>query len=343
MEEMKIDKTERLACLYLTFLNSPQGLTFSRIRELMPLAYQGDPESARRKFERDKEELADSGMRLRHFADGEVLPDGRTAIGHLYVPYDEIQKMPELTLSTREARELATVLFQAIEEAKESDTEYAGLLESTALKLLFKNPSAALYTQTGEHPRPALPEEPSDKESEFSRLHEALRQRKLVRFEYPGKKGKEIRIVEGRGMINHRGRWCLVGFSRDANAIRSYYLDRMTGLEILEEKYGPDKNFDIREYSLHPLSVNIHEPLTIRLRLDGDASEHFSDFLSGMPPRLKGEQSDGLFTLVTTNQNALYSWMVRNPGRVTAIGPQEIRDSFRAYLGQMIELHGGES
>src|SRR5690349_12212610 len=111
------DKIERLACLYLAFLNNPRGLSFSELREALPLAYQGEFESGRRKFERDKEDLASMGMALDHYADGEPLPGGGTAEGHVYVPTEEIRRLHELRLTEDEAGALAFVLFGAIASA----------------------------------------------------------------------------------------------------------------------------------------------------------------------------------------------------------------------------------
>ncbi len=118
-----MNKLERIGCLYLTFLGHPGGLSFAQIREYLPDAYPAgpgeDPETSRRKFERDKDELRALGMDLKHHAAGETLPDGSLAGASIYVIAEELQRLPEIELSPGEVQTLSAVLMTALAEASE--------------------------------------------------------------------------------------------------------------------------------------------------------------------------------------------------------------------------------
>lgn len=338
-----LEKIERLGCLYLTFLNNPGGLSFQQIKGYLPLAYQGDQESSRRKFERDKEELKRLGLALRHFAPGETLPSGAPAPEHRYVPMEEIQRLPELRLSAEEASELAAVLFAAMDEYGTRDPELVENLKSAAMKLLYRHPaSRAPEPAPGERPRVAQNLLAGGEERAALRLGEvmdALHRRRVLALTYPAREGGAVeRRVEGRGLLTHRGRWCLVAYCRKVQAIRSFYLDRMQSLEVLAETYRPDPDFRIKDYSLHPLGLRMHPVEELRLLLDEEREEIFRDFLIGLPAYLNATTAaDGELRLQTSNRAALFSWMTRNPGVVRALGPEAARSAFRAYLAAMDE------
>lgn len=336
-----IQKVERLACLYLTFLNHPQGLSFARIRELIPLAYQHDPETGRRKFERDKEELCKLGMELQHYGDGETLPDGGMAEGHVYIPKDEIQQLPELHLTANESHVLATLLAGAIETQGGEERALVQQLESAAAKLLYKSPSAMLDIDVSRNNAATLPMEQSQLFSQhLAALHEALLKRRVVRLSYPGRGGEATeREVEGRGLIAYRGRWYFVAFCRRAGDIRSFYIDRILESEVLEEVYKSDVNFDLKNYTIHPLAVFLHDPVLVRVQIHPDKEEAFGDFCAGIPKRLVFEVRDDVYHFETTNTGALYSWIVRNPGGALRLSPPEVLLGFEDYLRTMKMRH----
>ena len=341
-----MDKLERIACLYLTFLNTG-GIGFSRIREMLPLAYPGEHESARRKFERDKEELKTLGLELRHYPPGDSLPDGRVANDHVYLPAEELTRMPELDLSGREYRSLAALLMRELEESSHAGRpeEYA-ILESATAKLLYRSPG---FLEQNAHsarrvgPLRSLGSGDSLLEERLSEVHRALSKRRWLEFEYTDRAGKtERRRIAGRGLVSHRGRWCLVGLDQRANALRSFYLDRMQDVLVSQDGYSPDPGFDIREYSLHPLAVRIHAPVEVELRLGVREEENFDDLVAGLPDSLRAKQrppADTLRRLRTTNLNGLFSWMLRHPGVVSAIGPESVRLRFQEYLERTRALY----
>lgn len=362
-----MNKLERIAVLYLTFLGHPGGLSFAKIREYLPEAYNSnpgeDPESVRRKFERDKEELRSLGMDLRHHAAGEALPDGTLAPASIYIVADELHKLPEVELTRSEVHALAAILMAALAESAETERadsetkntntgdaarspeagEYA-LLESAAYKLLYKHP-ALLHNRAADatEPRPTpWRESAPDVTENLARIHEALSRRRTLAIDYTNKTGRsERRQIDGRGLISHRGRWCLVAFCHRAQDVRMFYVDRIAAAELTDREYRAAPKFDIQKYSLHPLALLIEPALEVRVRADPDREEVLLDFLNGAPATLNIRQSTvnespgrnmTEITLETTNPSALFGWMVSHPGTIQSLGPDAVYERFIAYL-----------
>lgn len=336
-----MDKLERLASLYLSFLNHPEGLSFSKIRKMVPLAYQGDFEAARRKFERDKDELKKLGMELRYVSPSES-PLGHSHQGeeHIYVPAEEFRWMPDLSLSDEESGVLSSLLVESIQRFEKSDDEFASLLRSAALKLLYRAPVIA---SPGENPeRFSLSSRTQTGESSdtLMKVHEALHEHKQLRFSYPSRNGEiRDRVAEGRGLLCRRGRWYLVAVDASSREIRSFALDRMKGLDITNVVYGHDPDFNIRDHSLHPLALRVEEPVHFHFRITSQGRDTILDYLSSAPLRMDVKIEDELVSLTTTNPGAFFSFLIVNPDVVDAMGPKEIHNRFLDYRDQILKLY----
>ena len=341
-----MDKLERIACLYLSFLNSSsKGLSFARLRRLMPSAYEGDFESARRKFERDKEELKKLGLELKYYPHRENylgLEKQNEEEEHIYIPCEEIRKMPDIELGEIEYKNLSALILKALAKGKYNSSEKE-LLYSAASKLFYKNP--ALLLEGDKENENKLKEEwkryfteSPDTEEFLEKVHYALQKQKAMNIRYSdpknGKKGEE-RLVSGRGLISHRGRWCLLAYCNESKDIRHFYVDRILSLEIREKGYCSDPNFDIHKYSLHPLKLKIHPLKKIELKLRPEYVEHFSHFLGENLKRSSPEAysfEEGVFHFQTSNQFALFAWMLRNVDAVEKIAPPLIQKEYANYI-----------
>jgi len=328
----KIEKRERIACLYLTFLNHPGGLSFSQIKKSIPLAYQGDPETARRKFERDKEDLKKLGLELIHHFPGSVSAGGREYLDHVYVPASEIHYLPELNFSIEEARTLASVLFRSVNRLKRKNSD-SSLLESASAKLFYNIPEALFIDEIFDQPLIEHNAQKSASESEaLALIHDSLRRRKILCFEYDSASGRRKRCSEGRGLIAHRGRWCFVAFCRDAGDIRHFYLDRMSSVEVTPDGYISDKKFQLNQHLLHPLNIHRHEKKRLKIYYSEDCDDAVSDYYSDIPSSLKPEKNYDSISFDTTNLNAFFSWMMKNPKAVVSIEPEYVKGLYNDFV-----------
>lgn len=332
-------KLERLACLYLTFLHAPGGLSFAALRRAIPQGWSGDAESARRKFERDKKELRRLGLELEYYPAGSVLPDGNLTQSDRYVPADPPRPNKLPGLPPEDAQALAALLLEALATQREHAPDRAALLESAALKLLYRNSEQLL-----EHHAPRLGlRRPQESGTAFlSQIHAALRRRRVLSLTYPEAEGSSSsRDVEPRGLIAHRGRWCLVAYCRRVQDVRSFYVDRMLELKMTADSFRPAPGFDLKQYSLHPLALRLHEPARIELRLAGGAEQIFADFTAGLREvrHVQIEREGDLVVVTTPNRRGLFQWILAHPGSIEALGPSGERERLEGLLAEMKALN----
>lgn len=212
---MATAKAERLLNLVIALVNSPRYRTAAWIRE--KVAGYGDApteEAFFRTFERDKQELRESGIPVQ--TDG---ADGyRIVAGEL--------TLPELSFTPDETAALAL----------------AGRLWSTTA--LDRAGAGALRKIRDAGPGQPGPVEPDELaaadllqprvrtgDPAFEPLYAAVRARRAVQFGYRRDAGRPpvTRTVEPYGLVSYHGRWYLVGHDRDRGEQRTFRLSRIAG------------------------------------------------------------------------------------------------------------------
>jgi predicted DNA-binding transcriptional regulator YafY len=80
-------------------------------------------------------------------------------------------------------------------------------------------------------------------------LARAVQARVATSFAYQAFDGaKTSREVEPYSVLYHDGRWYMIGYCRLRLAVRSFRLDRMTDLQVLESHFHRPADFDARAY-----------------------------------------------------------------------------------------------
>lgn len=157
----------------------------------------------------------------------------------------------------------------------------------------------------------------------LKQLAGAIRSSREVHFAYQNHHGlASARAVAPYAVRHHDGRWYLIGFCEQRQALRIFRLDRITELTLLEVTFEPPENFDAREYlqaslpfiqEKYRIEVWLGCPLEVAqqkisssrvlletqnggtlLRCTRDALESFAAMLLGLGVSLKVIQSEAL-------------------------------------------------
>lgn len=199
-------KAERLVNVTIALLETRRPLTFEELRRRTGYYAQDDRESARRMFERDKDELRRLGVpiEVREGAlDGEpgYLVDRRT------------YEAPDVDLTPEEVAAIAL----AIEVAGAQDANLA------LAKIAARAPDpGGLDVEPATHiDLPATPE---------GGIAEAVLSRTPVRFGYRTADGRDgRRTLDPYALVRRRRAWYVVGRDHDRDDLRAFRLDRVVG------------------------------------------------------------------------------------------------------------------
>jgi len=92
--------------------------------------------------------------------------------------------------------------------------------------------------------------DPSAQEPHLEVLRRAARENRLVDMEYQGTSKAEItqRQVDPYALVHRSGWWYLVGYCHLRDAPRTFRVDRIQSLELLNQKFQMPDDFDIHAY-----------------------------------------------------------------------------------------------
>jgi proteasome accessory factor B len=217
---------ERLLNLVALLLETDRPLTFEQIRETLE-AYQGENvDSAKRKFERDKDILREYGVPL----EMKATDVWDVEQGYL-IPRDEYY-LPEIAFTPEEI----TALFVAAQSGREETAAAAGVR-----KLVYGTEGGVLAGLAG-GPLVSGSDAASDR---VMAAADAAADHRKVRFGYRTAQGAVgERIVDVFGVVCRGGHWYLVGHDDEREEIRAFRLSRVTTtLEDTGEGSEPPEGF----------------------------------------------------------------------------------------------------
>lgn len=122
----------------------------------------------------------------------------------------------------------------------------------------------------------ALDESPLTVATDFfpvMRLIEGVKRRKVSQFSYTNHHGQTTkRVVESYGVVHHDYRWYLVGRCRERAALRTFRIDRIRDVEVIDTAFTPPSNFDASAY-LHRTLPFVKSPWQVDVWLDMPLAE----------------------------------------------------------------------
>ncbi|GII82050.1 hypothetical protein Ssi03_00400 [Sphaerisporangium siamense] len=245
-------KTERLLNLVICLLSTRRPLSAEQIRHAVPGYDAANDEAFQRMFERDKTELREIGIPVQVHKDPWEDEPG-------YRIEREAYELPEITLEADEAAVLG-LAAQVWQRATLAEAASGALLKLRAGGV-----------QTDESSAGPLELRVDTRDPAFPGLWEAVRDRRVVRFDYraAGSGVTLTRTVEPWGVVSRRGRWYLVGHDRERNAPRVFRLSRVSGPVTPVGRPGAvtvPAGVDIRSMVGHRDSLVPERVATVRVR-----------------------------------------------------------------------------
>lgn len=365
----RITKTQRWLDLIALLLNRKLPLTVDEIMERIPAYAQasaaGDATaiaSARRMFERDKDELRAAGIPLETVRYEmnyglEVMEGYRITRKDFYLPYlkvlwdtegDAMPAMPRPYLGLPEVQigpdEIAPAMDALRHVAEMDDFPFADAAASALQKLAFDVPS-------DEHaPPPVLPVGRAGADDLLERLRtltDALLARKRVAFTYHGiARGEPTeREVAPYGIFYNRD-WYLIGHDAIRDAVRVFRASRIedprpNAKQPRSPDYDVPDDFDLQTYvdrdawelgepsDAIEVDVLFSFPRSIRAERNGEGTLVDDRFSEGTVRRFRVSHPDPFLR-----------WLLSLQGEAVIVRPENLREELRAMAREALALYG---
>ncbi|WP_248963132.1 helix-turn-helix transcriptional regulator [Sphaerisporangium perillae] len=300
-------KTERLLNLVICLLATRRPLSAEQIRHAVPGYDAGNDEAFQRMFERDKNELREIGIPVEVHRDPWDDEPGYRIMRQAY-------ELPEITLEADEAAVLG-LAAQVWQRANLAEAASGALLKLRAAGV-----------QTDEAAAGPLELRVDTRDPAFPALWEAVRDRRVVRFDYRAA-GSEVlmtRTVEPWGVVSRRGRWYVVGHDRERDAPRVFRLSRISGPVAPVGRPGAvavPEGVDIRSMVGYRDSLVPERVATVRVRQDT------CQWLRQVGAVRPGEDGWDVVTLVFADPEWLAGSIVAFAADAEVVDPPDVRDA----------------
>lgn len=149
----------------------------------------------------------------------------------------------------------------------------------------------------------------------------------------------EERVIRPYAVKEFEKRWYIVAYSEDAEALRTYAMDRIVSMERTGESFRMPVGFNVDELFEGSYGIYLPEdekPVIIKLR----ATERETAYLRDLPlHHTQMELDEGLFVLrLIPNPNFIMELCKRGAG-LTVLEPKELRDIVRENLKKALDAY----
>jgi len=313
-------RAERLLDLVSLFLGSDRPIPWAEIREAFPDYRSGKEASALRKFERDRAELVELGLPLEWVPpDAESEGGYRLAREDYYLADFEFSAEERALLSLAGAAALAQPAFPLREE-----------LVRALDKLFFA--SAFRWRIVSD---PLLRTEASLLE----RLGRAAVEHRDVLLRYRSYEGKATeRRVSPYGLAFRSGAWFLVGHCHLREALRTFAVERIEALELLDSRFQVPRGFDVRRHvGVQAWELPRHEPREVVIEVAAGGLPLARNLFGPGQPSEGGAR----FALRVTHEDALVRIVLRLHPHARVVSPASFAEKVREVARRIAARHEG--
>lgn len=307
-------KAERLVNLVVALLETRRPLTFAELKQRTREYGQTDPESARRQFERDKDDLRRLGVPIETTELAFGVEQGYRVDRDRY-------ELPDVELTSQEVAALA--LAVQLSGRDDSRLPFA--------KLVARAPDPAdLAAEAAPHVEVAT-------DPIGDALADALVQHVPLRFAYRTATGElGERSVDPYAVVHKRGVWYLVAHDRGRGAQRAFRLDRIQGrIQPAGEpgSFTPPPDLDLEAAVSGPEA----ERVTVEIAVD-PAARWTVERRGGVPT---GATHEGrpVLAIAGLDRERDLPWLLALADEAEVLAPTGLRADVAAALTRTAELH----
>jgi predicted DNA-binding transcriptional regulator YafY len=163
----------------------------------------------------------------------------------------------------------------------------------------------------------------------------AIRGQRRIRFQYESHEGaRSRRHIEPYAVMHTDGRWYLIGYCLSRKAMRTFRLDRVSGLEIGAGTFRRPADFDARSYlqqSLVFFQAQYKIDVWIEMPIE-EAKQIFTPWRVAIE-----EETGGTRLRCGRDRLEMLAAMLLSTGRrIVVHSPDEIRETFKALARQAL-------
>jgi proteasome accessory factor B len=344
--------------LLAALLRRHYPVTFDEVRQDVPAYSGGSPETVRRMFERDKDDLRQFGVPVETvMEDGEVR-GYRLRTRDFYMPYlavvdAERRTEPErvdrdgfrsLELLSFTSDELAAIADGARQVLHLDDDDLAGDVRSALRKLAVDLPMDGV--EQASNSVSVVPARTHHDNTVLDVLASAMERRKRVTFDYASVAtgATARRTLEPLGLFFLSHHWYLAAREPGEELVKNFRVSRISGAEANHTRPGtPDferpAGFDLRQHARQRNPWELGDGSGMDAVVAFASHSGAAEAAARLGAEVPGEASHRSYEV--RRLDAFVRWLLPLAGQVTPVSPPELVDAWQEALRDTLALYGG--
>ena len=133
------------------------------------------------------------------------------------------------------------------------------------------------------------------------------------------------------------GKYYLVGFNENRNALRTYKIDKIKDLEVLDEYFDKDEAFNLKDWCNNSFGIYQEEPLNIVLEFNKEVKEDVLNYHFHPTQKVKELKNGNVEVRFTSGGTyAICQELFKWGTNVKVKSPEDFKDYYKTYLSSVL-------
>jgi proteasome accessory factor C len=158
----------------------------------------------------------------------------------------------------------------------------------------------------------------------LTQLTTAMREHRVLRIEYysQGRGELAVRDTEPMRLQRLKQHWYAVAWCRRANDLRSFRLDRIKSINVLDESFEP-RDVDLAGYTADTPRTLTDSPRIVTMHMAASAAGHV---LEALPDARRLVDGSAVYDIATAGDTWLVEEVLKYRGQATVLAPEALRE-----------------
>ena len=155
---------------------------------------------------------------------------------------------------------------------------------------------------------------------------------KKIKFDYSE---KEVTLNPYGIVIS--GKYYLVGFNENRKALRTYKIDKIKDLEVLDEYFDKDESFSLKDWCNNSFGIYQEAPLNIVLEFNKEVKEDVLNYHFHPTQKVKELKNGNVEVRFTSGGTyAICQELFKWGTNVKVKSPEDFKDYYKTYLSSVL-------
>ena len=162
----------------------------------------------------------------------------------------------------------------------------------------------------------------------FGLIEQSILNHRIIRITYDSlESGKSVRDVDPYYLVFRRHAWYMIGFCHKRNEFRTFRLNRVKKISLLDKDFQKDKNFVLSEFLKDSWEIYQGQPVEVKIEFKGKAARLITE--GKYHPSEKVEiRKDGkiIYNARVAGTEEICRWVLGFGEEAVVLEPKELKD-----------------